>query len=110
MTYSELRQELRNFGVDTDTAEHYLVWLKLNTAIWKAFETKTLNLIQNGIKHYGAKAICEALRYDWTLQGCGEFKLCNNYPAYLARTFAIKHPNHKTFFEYRETTGLKAAA
>lgn len=109
LTYQQARQGLLSHGVDSDTADLFLAWLRQHPKVWKEFEEKALNLIRAGLSRYGAKALFEVIRYENTVQKCCEFKVNNNYASYLARLFAVKYPAHKDFFEYRRTEGLKAA-
>ena len=98
---------LEDMGVDSDTAAQFIGWHQRNPEVWKAFEAFALKLIARGMKHYGAKAIMEVVRYDQALKSSGEFKVNNNYSAYYARIFTLKYPQHKDFFEFREVRGLK---
>lgn len=109
LSYPQAKAGLLAQGVDAATADLFLSWVHLHPTIWKEFERKTLVLIAKGIPHYGAKAIAETIRYDRTIEKCCEFKMNNNFPAYLARLFILKHPQHKNFFEFRRIEGLQAA-
>jgi len=73
-----------------------------NGHVYKAFERCALALIGSGVRHYGAKAIFEYLRYATNVRGLGDqFKLNNNYTAYYARKFEKLHPEHEGFFSIR---------
>jgi len=73
-----------------------------NPHVWKQFERMALDLINAGVKHFGAKAIWENLRFHFiTTTSDPEYKLNNNYTADYARKFIKKHPEHKNFFETR---------
>lgn len=101
------RDRLIEEGVDPMTAQKFMIYHMGNPDVWRHFEDCALALINNGIKHFGAKAIAEHIRYEKTLQrGADGFRLNNNYPAYYARIFQIKHPAHADFFETREVKGL----
>ncbi len=100
-------------GVDLKTIAHFMKWHRENPSVWTLFEQKALNLIKSGKKRWGAKAIMEVIRYERAEKEGGQFDdyaVNNNYPAYYARVFAMKHPEHKGFFEFREVKGLKEAA
>lgn len=74
-----------------------------NPQIWQAFERMALSLIAKGVKHWGAKAIFEVLRYQTAIEGNdGFWKINNNFHAGYARKFVAKYPEHKGFFELRE--------
>ncbi len=77
-----------------------------NPSIWNQFNYMALNLIVKGVKHYGAKAIFEIIRYHRTAEtNDSKFKLNNNYTSYYARKFIRNHPEHKDFFETRKSKG-----
>jgi len=100
-------------GVDLKTSMLFLAWHDANRTVWKMFEAKALKLIASGKEHWGAKAIFEVIRCERAENEGGQFKdyaVNNNYPAYYARVFALKYPQHKNFFEFREVKGLKEAA
>ena len=100
-------------GVDIKTTLSFLAWHEANPTVWKMFESKAKNLILSGKKRWGAKAIFEVIRYERAEKEGGQFEdyaVNNNYPAYYARVFALKYPQHKNFFEFREVKGLKQAA
>jgi len=75
-----------------------------NPEIWSAFKEFTFQLIDRGVKHYGAKAIFEAIRYHITIEKRdGDFKLNNNFTANYARKFLTLFPRHAGFFEIRDS-------
>lgn len=69
--------------------------------VYKTFEKMALELISKGIKHYGSKAIIEAIRYHTIVSEGKEFKINNNITPMFARVFESKHPEHEGFFEKR---------
>ena len=101
-------------GVPADTATAFIDYHKANPGVWDRFELKALALINRGVKRYGAKAIFEVIRYEHMLaMGPDSFVVNNNWAAYYARIFAIKHAKHDgcaEFFEFREVHGLREAA
>ena len=75
-----------------------------NPEVWLEFQTLALQLIERGVRHYGAKAIFEVLRYHRTLETADpEYKINNNYTSYYARKFIRRHPRHSDFFEVRRS-------
>lgn len=100
------RSALIDLGVDSQTVEKFFSWHKQNLDVWNCFERVALDLIEEGFKSYGAKAIMEVVRYKLRKNIKGELKCNNNYTSYYARIFALKHPTHDKFFEFRETKGL----
>jgi hypothetical protein len=75
-----------------------------NPAVWQEFVTLALKLIGRGIRHYGAKAIMEVVRYHRTVESSDPtFKIDNNYTSYYARKFAQRYPQYADFFETRRS-------
>ena len=95
-------KELPLFETDFETTEAGQ-YDKEHPDIWTEFERIALNLIDRSIKHYGAKAVFEIIRYWRTINKIEgeEFKCNNNYTAYYARKFAQKYPEYAGFFEIR---------
>ena len=69
--------------------------------VYKTFEQMALALINKGVKHYGSKAIIEAIRYHTSVTEGLEFKINNNITPLFARVFENKYPQHQGFFEKR---------
>lgn len=94
-------------GIDKPTIDIFINWLKENREVWKAFEAYALQAMSSG-RQLGAKAICERVRWYCEIEKGQDYKVNNNFTAYLARLFMIKHNNE--YFETRECKGLKEAA
>lgn len=109
ITRPQLEARLMLMGVPSETAKTFIDFHAKNRQIWMAFKTATQRLIKAGHEHWGAKAIFEYLRYQSAVNGRDGFKLNNNYPAYYARLWQIACPEHASFFETREITGLQSA-
>lgn len=92
-------------GIDHETTEKFLDWLMQNREIWETFENYALKASRSG-KKIGAKCIAELIRWDTEIEKNGEYKLNNNYPAYMARLFMLKHKNE--YFQTRIIKGLAA--
>lgn len=102
------RDRLISDGVPPMTVQKFMFYHVANPQIWRSFENKALALWNNGIKHFGAKAIFETIRYEETLaKGADGFKANNNWAAYYARIFQYKH-NIENFFETREIKGVES--
>lgn len=100
-------------GVDYETCIAFVNWHEKNGTVWRSFEAKALKLITQGKTHWGAKAIFEVIRYERAAEEGGQYDdyaVNNNYPAYYARVFALKYPQHSAFFEFRKVKGLRCAA
>lgn len=85
-------------------SQEFLEWLPNNLHVWEAFQHEAFRVIARGFRHYSSKTILEFLRhYTLTTEASGEWKLNNNYTAYLSRLFGDVNPEHALFFNYRET-------
>lgn len=65
-------------------------------------------LIERGWKHYGIKAIFEAIRFDRAIAlgpDAMGVKVNNNHTAYMARYLIDRYPYLKNFFELRTLHG-----
>jgi hypothetical protein len=82
-------------------------WLEENWHVYLAFEQEALALIRNGRTHYSARTILEVLRHESAISEGPDkqFKLNNHAAPELARVFALLHPEHIDFFEYRAEAG-----
>lgn len=109
MSNSELVHKLVLQGVPVATAEKFVLFHRENPQIWREFYYATVALLSKGVRHYGAKAIFEHLRYESTVsQGEGAWKLNNDWTALYARLWKIKHPAHGNFFETRSIKAIHA--
>lgn len=82
-------------------------WFMANWHVMCAFEQIALGVIKHGRKHYSARTILEVLRHETSLRGQQDsFKLNNNNAPDLARAFAVLHPEHVDFWEYRRNNHL----
>lgn len=104
-----LRYSLIAMGVPVDTTDDFLNYHESNPEIWKHFNRFALLAAVSG-KKIGAKAIFERVRWEVEIENSQDFKVNNNYAAYYARAFELKHPQYKGFFEFRTITGLSDGA
>jgi hypothetical protein len=81
----------------------YEKWDRENPQAYAEFRKLTLRLIRRGIKHYGAKAICEVIRFHTAIHSQGTFRVNNSVISYYARKFMREFPQHKDFFETRRS-------
>ena len=68
------------------------------------FMRLAIGLRRRGFKHFGAKAIVERLRFHYALKlgpDDGDYRINNNYTAYLARWAMMRNPELQDFFETR---------
>jgi hypothetical protein len=68
----------------------------------RAFEKEALRLIACGEKQLRAQELAERSMGE---QGVGSIQ--NSMLSYYGRAFAIKHPQYKKLFVFKETTGVK---
>jgi hypothetical protein len=86
--------------------ERFQAFLRANPDIYQEFKRRALALHQRGYRHFGAKAIAEAIRYDAAVRGLpgeGEtYRWNNNYTSRMVRLLISEHPELASFFELRE--------
>lgn len=78
--------------------------------IWELFEQFTFASINRGMEHYSSNAIFERIRWHIDIDTKSEVKLNNNFRAYYARLFHVRHPEHDGFFRNRRLTSEDQAA
>ena len=88
--------------MESKANENFRKYHMENLEIYETFSDFTMRLIDAGQKHYGAKAVIEAMRYKSVVQGNDALKINNTYVSRYARLFEARHPAHKGFFETRE--------
>lgn len=78
---------------------------------WAAANPKAVELFfrfadeawEHGRRTIGAKLIVERIRWETSIITSGEdYKINNNYTAYLARMYVKKKPERDTLFKFRE--------
>jgi len=77
-----------------------------NPHIWEAFERIALQIINSQmIRHWGARAVWEIMRYDAVVRGIkGDvLKLTNDWHPWYARKFVEAYPQHANFFTLRQS-------
>lgn len=72
--------------------------------VWREFEALTLRLIAER-KKAGAIDILGRVRWERQIEQSLEWKCNNNDAPFLARIFALKYPQHRSFFEFRRVGG-----
>lgn len=81
---------------------------EINPHIYDEFKRYTMDLINMGRDHYGAKGIIEVIRYHRTVKAKGYpldskvFKINNNYAPDYARKFMEEYPQYASFFRTRQ--------
>jgi hypothetical protein len=87
----------------TDYSKKAREFVDQNPDFWSEFCTRASLASRNGRKTFGAKAICEGIRWDFSARTDSEeeYKVNNNYTAYFARLFHEQFPHHDGFFKTR---------
>lgn len=80
-----------------------------NPQVYQAFKRISESLKADGARHWGAKAICEQIRWESAVRALKEhglpvYKVNNNYPKYLAKKLVFEAPRFEGFFDFREGT------
>lgn len=85
----------------------FLAYLPDNLHVFDAFEREALAIARRRA-HYSARTIVEVLRHNSALaENGGQFKLSDWWTPYLARLFALIHPQHASLFEFREAKAVR---
>lgn len=89
--------------------DDFMAYLPENLHVFAAFEREAMKIVGRGWKHYSARTIIEVLRHHTALQedGSAGWKLNNLNTPYLARLFALLHPDHADLFEFRESKAVR---
>jgi len=92
--------------------EQVQAYHKKHPEVWELFCDFTFQMVRRRYKHYSAKAVFERIRWEKDAGGDGvtQFKVGNNHPAFYARAFMKKYPEHDGFFRLREQTSHKRSA
>jgi hypothetical protein len=105
LSIPEAQKALEAEGVDTKTISAVIDYFLSCPETWRRFEMYALQAAKKDIR-VGAKCIWEKVRYEVEVEDEQPFAANNNYPAYYARIFETKWPEHKGFFERRAIKGL----
>lgn len=92
-------------GVPRETVKAFFAQHKEHPQVWSLFERFALDAAEAKVK-LGAKAIMERIRWEVEVERKGQFKVSNSWTAYYARVFAIKHPKHRHYFDFKQVKGV----
>jgi hypothetical protein len=83
----------------------YEAFKKANPWVIRTLTRMSYELYNKGYKHYGIAALVEVLRYDYAINNDpnSEFKLNNNYRAFMAREIMQNEPMLEGFFSTRKS-------
>lgn len=101
LSVEAVSEKLQKLGYDQAKVMKFLAWYTSRPKAWRYFEKIALDLIGAGRKA-GAIDILGKIRWDCEIMGSDDFKCNNDYAPMLARVFAMKHPQHEDFFEFRK--------
>ncbi len=105
MDFLSCRRVNLNRCKELTTEEGFRAWIKSaeGERIGGEFVRLARVLKDRGCKRYGAKAVCEYIRFNRALkEGRDGFKLNNNVTSRLARWAMQTYPDLAGFFEVRE--------
>ena len=99
--------QLSFFDVLADTPERlkYEAFKEANPWVIESLTKMCYNIYNNGRDHYGIAALVEVLRYQHAVaqDPNSEFKVNNNYRAYMAREIMQNNPMLDGFFSTRKS-------
>jgi hypothetical protein len=101
----DAREHLLKQGVPLETVDAFLSSFLANPLIWRQFERFALDAI-NTRRKLGAKAVMERVRWETEIERQEDFKVSNNWTAYYARIFALKHPTYRDYFDFKQVRGV----
>lgn len=93
--------QLNLFASRTDWAARAESWMHANPHVYNLFVKFAHERARAG-KPFGAKALAERVRWECSFAKNGEYKINNNYVAYIARRLVEDYPNLKPFIQFRE--------
>lgn len=82
-----------------DKAEN---WIEENPHVYKMFERFALDMYRIR-KPFSAKFLAERVRWECVFYYDEDFKINNNYTAYIARKLVSDYPELKAYIKLRET-------
>jgi hypothetical protein len=101
LSLDQVQAHLCECGYPRSDIEAFSRRFRLCPDVWKEFERLTLRLISER-KRAGAIDILGRVRWEHQVEQSGDFKVNNTDAPYLARVFALKYPQHRSFFEFRQ--------
>lgn len=89
-----------------DLEGDFLIWAARNPNIVGLFFRFADQAWDSGRRTLGAKLIVERIRWETMVESQGDdFKVNNNYTAYLARMYVRQKPDRSKLFRFREVRG-----
>lgn len=111
---SQLFLEMRECGPVVRRSPGFLKFQEFHSAnphVYELFRDRALELHRAGVRHYGARAIGEVIRYAMaTIRPTDQFRINDHIWPYLARLAMKREPCLEGFFECRGDLGTDDAA
>jgi hypothetical protein len=81
-------------------------WHKANPHVWEHFERFSLQAVRAGHKRISHWLIVNRIRWETSIvtKG-GDFKISNDYIAFYARLWRVRHPEYKDLFTIKQMLG-----
>ena len=100
-----MNQAALNF--DSGYPANFFRWLQANSQIYNEFERRALRMARAGRKHYSARTIVEAIRWNTDMRDSDAlFKINGNYVPGMSRLFMETHgEQYPGFFQLRDSLG-----
>ena len=88
-----------------DLEASFLIWAARNPGVVGLFFKFADLAWDSGRRPFGAKMIVERIRWEMATRKDSheDFKINNNYTAYLARMYVRRNPERDSLFKFRET-------
>ena len=77
-------------------------WIDQNPKLYTLFKRFSKEMVDHNRK-FGMKQLAERIRWETVLSGVGEYKIPNDYVAYIARRIADDVPGAKKLLRFTET-------
>lgn len=92
MKHDPVRARLKLDGYTDEKIDAFFRWHDKHISMWKAFQKKAFELLNQGKERIGSKSLFEKLREDPTIGKIDEFKADNTFTAMWARCLTYKYP------------------
>jgi hypothetical protein len=100
LTLDQFEAHLRGCGYTGAEIASWRRRFRASPDVWREFERLTMRLIGER-KKAGAMDILGRVRWERQVEARLEFKVNNSDAPFYARLFALKYPQHNSFFEFR---------
>lgn len=93
--------------IQENLAYKYRTWIDVNPHVYDLFEKFTLEAIEAGANKLSGWLVVNRLRWEvqFSTDGCfdsdRDYKISNDYIAFLTRDFMNKNPKHNTVFNVK---------